>query len=216
MRGPRNFFRHPDAQTTHHDIPIDDKLRTRFNRVGLKAVARRTIVPLLRAPVRTFDVEPVMNIQLPGEHSTPEPAVDIIAHEHTEASEATEGLPTSLIPFVTSAESSGIWCDSTEATSSASALQVSEPEQPPVSEDSVSRQFADVGLATVAACSTPFRQVKSIIQRVRPRRTGSINPRASVTPAVISDDCWLGWDVCQAVVKGEHVPPPMDSLIGQV
>ena len=156
-----------------------------------------------------------MKAELPGEHSTPGPAVDVIAHDLTTI-ETSESLPNSLIPFATSAESSAVWCDSTEATNSASVPNVSEPEQPPAPEDSVSRQLADVGLATVAACSMSFRQVKSAIQGVRPCRAVPVSPPVSVLPAMIPDDCWLGWDVCQAVVKGEHVPPPMDSLISQV
>ncbi|TFY57635.1 hypothetical protein EVJ58_g6899 [Rhodofomes roseus] len=67
------------------------------------------------------------------------------------------------------------------------------------------------GHTAVAARSAPSQKVKSGITRTcRPRP--AIAPRQSVPPANIPDDCWLGWDVCQAIVKGEYIRRPIESL----
>ena len=219
MRNPRNLFRTRDPRPICHTGSPDGQSHTHFGKLSFKTVARRTMGALFKAPsARAIDKGTFVPTEQPDEPSVS--TMDVSLHKPTEAAETTESIPTSLIPFIAvgSWVSDCPWCNSsTEASSSASSLDVSEPEQPLASEDSVSRQSAHVELTgAVNACSTPLRQVKSLVRRIRPRRGVPLPPRVSVRPAVIPDECWLGWDVCQAVVKGEHVPVPMDSLMDHV
>lgn len=81
--------------------------------------------------------------------------------------------------------------------------------------DNVSHSLVS-GLSGVVVRGAPFKRVKSVIScACRPRPAPS-TPRRSVSIAKGPEDCWLGWDVCHAVVKGEYVPPPMESLVAQM
>lgn len=216
MRSPRNFFR-STAPSVYFEKRHDGELPVRITKSTFKNVACRRLGALFSPTNRAVDVGPARTAEPPGGRTTATIPAAIFSDNTFNPADAEQGgcLTTSSTPLVAPTRfpsNEHHLCDCSVDARTVAVPSASERDEAPATEFPVSRKFASIGYAS----SMPFRKVKSLVQRARSRHRVLVPLRASVPPAVIPDDCWLGWDVCEAVVKGGYVPPAMESLIGQV
>ena len=216
MRSPRNLFRSAATPT------LRGRSKGEVPAHAVRSLCKNIVHVRLGALFKgSVSVGPTMAAAQPGMHSsTSISAADTSrgigdAEDPEQAKDLSTSRTFDTPPGFTSSECH--LCDCSVDANDIEAPSVSERSgTPPSDSGPASRKLTDVELDTGTKRRTPFHKMRSLAQRIRPRRGMSVTPRTSVPPTVISDDCWLGWDVCQAVVKGEHVVSPMGSLMGQV